>query len=110
MGLFRKKHEGDAYGYDNRRGSISVNKDEAFTVKAIYNMYNKGVGIDDIANLLNSANIPAKNGKRWEGDFIKGIIHDPLYIGCVKSDLASADKNIAIIDNDTYMKINYDVY
>lgn len=109
MGLFKKYHR-SAYGYNNNRGSISVNEDEAFTVKAIYNMYNKGVAVDEIANLLNAANIPAKNGKRWESHFIKGIIHDPLYIGCIENDFNSINKKFAIIDSETYMKINGNLF
>lgn len=72
---------GHPYGYVYSRGRLEVVKDEAHTVRAIYNMYIRGSTMDDIASFLNKAGIPAKKGGDWNKQSVCNILHNPLYIG-----------------------------
>ena len=98
---------GQPYGYDYRKGVLSVNDDEVFVVRAIYRMYNKGFSMEFIATSLNDASIPAKKGARWNKQSIFKILHNPLYVGYVKwGEIVREGDHPAIIDMDEFITIN----
>ena len=50
----------------------------------IYNMYKRGSTMDDIADFLNKAEIPAKKGGAWNKQSIGNILHNPVYAGYMR--------------------------
>ncbi len=72
---------GHPYGYTYSDGRLVVVEDEAYAVRAIYNMYLRGSTMSGIADFLNDADIPAKKGGRWNKQSVCNILHNPLYVG-----------------------------
>lgn len=98
---------GHPYGYVYEGGKLKVVTDEAHTVRAIYNMYVRGSTMEDIANFLNKAEIPAKRGGQWNKQSIGNILHNPLYIGYQDWDgIIRKGEQEPIVDLRTYETIN----
>ena len=95
------------FGYTRKRGKLSIDENEVYTVRAIYSLYIQGNSMDKIANDLNNAGVPSKNGGKWYKSTIYGILHNPLYAGYVRWDgiLRPGDHG-AIIELETYEKVN----
>lgn len=75
------------YGYDKTAGelfTLSINQNEANTVKRIYNMYtNTGYGSNKIAQVLNSEGSLTKRSCKWSQNAVSRILSNPIYIGQV---------------------------
>lgn len=98
---------GHPYGYTYSFGKLEVVKDEMYTVRAIYSLYSKGKSMDDIAECLNNADIPAKKGGKWNKQSICNILHNPLYAGYVKWDgIIRQGNHCAIIEPEMFERIN----
>ena len=98
---------GHPYGYVYSKGRLEVVKDEAHTVRAIYNMYTRGSTMDDIASFLNKAEIPAKKGGPWNKQSVCNILHNPIYTGYQRWDgILRKGEQEPIIDIKTYERIN----
>ena len=98
---------GHPYGYVYSKGRLEVVKDEAHTVRAIYNMYTRGSTMDDIASFLNKAEIPAKKGGQWNKQSVCNILHNPIYTGYQRWDgILRKGEQEPIIDIETYERIN----
>lgn len=98
---------GHPYGYTYSFGKLEVEKDEMYTVRAIYNLYSKGKSMEAIADSLNNASIPAKKGGKWNKQSVFNILHNPLYAGYVRWDgNVRQGEHCAIIDPDQYEAIN----
>lgn len=98
---------GHPYGYYYENGRLEVELDEALTVRAIYRMYSKGNSMNNIANILNEAGIPAKKGGTWNKQSICNILHNPLYVGYIKWDkFMRPGEHTAIVTNDDFERIN----
>ena len=85
------------YGYkrvpnqDGKGYTLEINKDEAETVKLIYEMYTNGIpndigvceriGISKIAKKLSQMGINPRKSKTWSIATIKDILKNPVYIG-----------------------------
>lgn len=98
---------GHPYGYVYTDAGLEVIKDEAHTVRAIYNMYVRGSTMEDIAGFLNSAEVPAKKGGRWNRQSVCNILHNPLYAGYVDwNGFIRRGEQEAIIDRSLFEKVN----
>ena len=98
---------GHPYGYVYQDGKLEVVKDEAHTVRAIYNMYKRGSTMDDIADFLNKAEIPAKKGGAWNKQSVGNILHNPLYVGYQDwNGIFRKGDQEAIVAVDLYESIN----
>ena len=86
-GQQRKMEQGVVFGrsclgYDVTGGKIKINERTAATVKRIFTEYTVlHKGADSIANELNSENIPAVNGGKWSGAFIRKVLRNEKYAG-----------------------------
>lgn len=73
------------YGYDKTIGdyfSLTINKEEAETVKKIYYWYTEeGYGAAKIANLLNEQGSRTKRNCKWSQNAICRILNNELYTG-----------------------------
>ena len=75
------------YGYDKIPGelfSLSINSEEAATVRRIFNMYtDTGYGTNKIAQILNSEGLMTKRSCKWSQNAVSRILSNPIYIGQV---------------------------
>ena len=63
---------------------VKGDPDQVKTIQRIYDMYvNKGHGIGNICNVLNSEGIPSPRNKGWGKSTIWTILHDETYMGCL---------------------------
>lgn len=70
------------YNYDPLTKTISVNKEEAETVKYIFKRYLEGYGCRVICHELENKVIPnPSGGKRWMETTITGILLNEKYVG-----------------------------
>lgn len=73
------------YGYDKTIGdyfNLTINKEEAETVKKIYYWYTEeGYGAAKIANLLNEQGSRTKRNCKWSQNAICRILNNELYTG-----------------------------
>lgn len=70
------------YDYDPETKTLSVNEDEAQTVRMIYDMYLQGYGTTTIAKLLIELGIKNKKGVvSWHTHGVMGIIKNEKYKG-----------------------------
>lgn len=90
MGLKMKMKRGEmigfngcfGYDYDKESKSISVNEEEAETVRMIYDLYLQGYGTSTIAKRLMELGIRNKRGKvEWHTHGVMGIIKNEKYKG-----------------------------
>jgi DNA invertase Pin-like site-specific DNA recombinase len=70
------------YGYNYSKGTVTVNKEQADTVKIIFNEYLSGKGEFEIAAVLNKLDCAKPmNAKEWYPQTISSIISNEWYIG-----------------------------
>lgn len=72
---------GAMLGYDSVDRRLVINKRESEVVKDIFNLRADGKGYKFIVNILNSSGEKTKRGKDFSIAGIKGIVHNPVYIG-----------------------------
>jgi DNA invertase Pin-like site-specific DNA recombinase len=77
---------GKAFGYDRKNGKLTVNEDEAKTVRLIFDLYlNSGMGAHTIRKELENRGLPSPTGKtRWRNSTILDILKNEKYIGTLK--------------------------
>jgi DNA invertase Pin-like site-specific DNA recombinase len=68
-------------GYDFRKGILTVNRQEAETVKMIFEWYISGMGRLAIVKRLNELGIKPKNNGEWDSTKIKEILCNEKYVG-----------------------------
>lgn len=71
-------------GYDIVDNKRLINKEEAETVKKIYEMCINGKSIGSIAKYLNALGIKSKTGSAFESRRIKYILQNPVYLGVTR--------------------------
>jgi site-specific DNA recombinase len=71
-------------GYDTVDSELKVNPMEAAIIKEIYTQYVSGMGMQKIANDLNSRNIRTKKGGSWSRSSIQYILSNPIYHGTTR--------------------------
>jgi len=72
---------GVAMGYRAKGKELAVDKEQADTIRAIFEMKRKRKGYCAIARDLNERSVPTARGKRWYAGTVKYIIKNPLYRG-----------------------------
>ena len=73
-----------AYGYTLKDGRIVINEAEAEVVKRIFDLYLQGLGINQIADLLNKENVPKprhRDNEIWKATTIRYILRNEKYMG-----------------------------
>ncbi len=98
---------GHPYGYVYTESGLQIVKDEAHTVRAIYNMHVRGSTLDDIAGFLNDAEIPSKKGGQWSRQTVSNVLHNPLYAGYFQwNGIIRKGEQEAIVTKELYEKVN----
>ena len=115
------------YGYHKNENSvIEIEPKTAAVVRRIYELYLSGMGARKIAVLFNDENIPSPTGKRWSNATILKMLSQEKYIGDIRwqktYSVFMGERGInrgetdsyyvhdglpAIIDRDTFMKVQY---
>jgi DNA invertase Pin-like site-specific DNA recombinase len=73
------------FGYHLKDGKLSVNEDEAKTVRLIYELYLSRLGCHLLAKELENRGITAPNGgMRWSNVSVMSILKNEKYIGTLK--------------------------
>jgi site-specific DNA recombinase len=119
------------FGYDYANGALSINEEQAQTVRAIFAMFLSGKSFSEIAMTLHEAGIPTaragkrdknnnkERGARWHTGTVRYIVRNDIYAGVVQgadqtgNQLTQEDKDgdgvkgtspPAIIDKATYQQ------
>ena len=79
--LSHKKRNGQAYsptpyGKDRRGDTLTVNEKEAEVVRSIRTWREEGVSLRGIADRLNEAGVPTKQGKTWHASTVRYIVEN----------------------------------
>lgn len=69
------------YSLNQTTKKLEINKDEAKTVKKIYELYAKGNSFASIKQTLNLAQILTRESKLWDSSALGRILKNPVYIG-----------------------------
>lgn len=110
-GMLEKASRGEAmchpaYGYDLIDGDYVPNEKEAPFVKLIFDKYNSGVPIQQIAKFCNSHGCRTHRGNEFDNRLVWYILNNPVYVGKIrwsKEGRAASkrhldDENIVIVD------------
>lgn len=69
------------YGYQIKRGEITVNEKQASVVRRIYQDYLNGVGTQQIVNRLNAEKAPTFGRCPWSAKRVRDILKNEKYTG-----------------------------
>jgi hypothetical protein len=70
------------FGYAMDNGEIIVQENETGFVKIMFEQYARGLSFNEIAGIMNNANIPYnENASIWNKNMVKRIIDNEIYIG-----------------------------
>lgn len=71
-----------AYGFELINGEMVINESEAMVIRRIFDLYLQGIGLQNIARLLNEEKIPRRYGKtEWQHRTIRYILTNERYKG-----------------------------
>lgn len=71
-----------AYGYTNVEGELTIDEQEAETVRSIFKQYLNGKGSYVIARELTEQEVPTiRSAEKWTDGVVKGILQNPVYTG-----------------------------
>jgi DNA invertase Pin-like site-specific DNA recombinase len=69
------------YGYNIKKGNITVNEEQAEVVRRIFDYYISGMGGRLIAQKLNEQSVPAYSGGRWSATRVRAILRNEKMAG-----------------------------
>ena len=95
------------FGYSKRKNEPVVNTEEAYTIRAIYRMVERGFSVDDIVKYLDKGEVPTSNGPRWRRSTVYNILKNPIYAGYINRGGVYIQSNMpAIIEKELFESIN----
>jgi len=76
---------GSVFGYHLEKGKLTINEDEAKTVRLIFDLYLSGMGAHRVTKELESMGIPAPSGDtQWKHSTLLRILKNEKYVGVLK--------------------------
>ncbi|MFA5313023.1 MAG: recombinase family protein, partial [Methanomassiliicoccales archaeon] len=94
---------GVPFGYRFHNRHLVIVEDEAAIVQEIFSMYLACVSLKDIANDLNSRNVPTKMSMVWEKSTVRNVLTSKLHIGILEWDgILQSMPELAIISDDDF--------
>ena len=73
------------FGYHLKGGKLTVNEDEAKTLRLIFDLYLSGMGIGSVCKELENRGIPTPRGyMQWKNSTLIKILRNEKYIGTLK--------------------------
>ncbi|WP_047153725.1 recombinase family protein [Aneurinibacillus tyrosinisolvens] len=93
------------YGYQENKGEITINPEEAGIIKEIFQGYAEGDTLYRIAKILNKRGVPTKHGdgKNWTHAQVRYILQNETYTGVNTYD-GKKEQN-QIVQKDIFPKI-----
>jgi hypothetical protein len=95
------------FGYTKKQNTAVTNDEQAFVVRAIYRMVDRGFSVDDIVKYLDKGEVPTSNGQRWRRSTVYNILKNPIYAGYINRGGVYIQANMpAIIEKELFESIN----
>lgn len=93
-------------GYDYIDGQLIVNKEEAYQIKVVYQMYAAGASLTEIAEHMQDREYKTKHGGWNYISTIVNVLENPLYAGLIHFDgVIVPGRHEAIIDKELNIKV-----
>lgn len=93
-------------GYDYKDGHLEVNKEEAYQVKLVYEMYASGAFLTEIAEHMQKQGYKTKHGGWNYISTIVNVLENPLYAGLIHFDgVVVPGSHEAIVDKKLNAKV-----
>lgn len=70
------------FGYDTKGDEFTINENAEW-VRFIFDRYVEGVGVTEIAKLLNEAGVSSQSGNPWNTTSVRCILKNEVYVGDV---------------------------
>lgn len=87
-----------ATGYKVKDGELSIDEEQAGTVRTIFKMKRQRKSLRAIARALNEAGTPTSRGGRWHAGTVKYILENRLYRGKMQyRDIESRREDLCIV-------------
>jgi len=95
------------YRFNPATKKLDVHEPEALVVRRIFNEYNSGKSMQEIANILNDEQIPTRNskGKGWMNTSVRDVVIDSTYCGTRIVNVYQKIKSLPEKIPDTAIKI-----
>lgn len=84
-----------------------IDKEEAETVKYIYNLYEKVASTSKVAYQLNAEKVKTKRGGKWTAKTINDVLRNPFYIGTYRYNVKNSpsrrwkdEKEWVVVENN----------
>lgn len=91
------------YDLDLKTGKLTINENEAKTVRLIYDLYLQGYSANRLCRYLNDRNIKTKLNNNWNDKPLMQILKNPLYYGAIRwRDMVIEGAHEPIISKDTF--------
>ena len=90
------------YGYKIIDKKWTVDETQAGVIRQIYKDYLGGMLLKDIADKLNTAQIPSAQGKKWTVNMLSRLMHSEKLIGIVRADEEYTHIVPAIMDEESF--------
>lgn len=68
-------------GYRYKKGDFLIESDEANTVRFIFDSFLNGVGLESIADMLNTKGLKTRHGKTWGKSSVRCVLQNFAYTG-----------------------------
>ena len=95
------------FGYTKHNDIATVNNDQAYTIRAIFRMLNRGFSYDEVARYLQTGDVPPTNGRKWSKSSVYEIAHNPRYAGYeVRGGIYIQSSMPAIVEKELFEYIN----
>jgi len=94
------------FGYRYENGVLSLNQQEAYIVREIFERYLSGQPLTAIAQILNSQGIRTRNGSSWSAWSISYILRNPIYAGFTRwSGHISKSSHPALVSEEKFNRV-----
>ena len=105
-GLWNGAHVPLGYNYDEKTKYPIINKEEAKSVKLIFDLYLDLQSTTAVARYLNNHAIKTKRGGSWGSKSICDIIHNPFYYGTLRYNYRESARGKLKDEKDWIVKDN----
>lgn len=69
------------FGYSKVDGKLVEVAEEAAVVRRMFDLFLEHKAFNGVARLLSEEGVRTRNGNRWYGNVVKGILRNPVYMG-----------------------------
>lgn len=81
-----------SYGYQVTKGVYTIVEEEAAVVKMMFDMYEAGKSLLNVARTINAMGIKTRRGHEWSATTVWIVIDNPVYCGTYRYNLRNEQK------------------